>query len=109
MSPKRESQLELLFAFHCRARKVPEPVREHRFAPPRMWRFDFAWPDRMIAAEVEGGIWTGGRHTRGSGFQADAEKYNTASLAGWRVFRFTGAMVSNGTAIETIQKALEAA
>ncbi|WP_036663029.1 hypothetical protein [Pandoraea sp. SD6-2] len=108
MTRTKESQLERAFALHCRAHKVVEPVREHRFAPPRRWRFDFAWPEQMVAAEVEGGIWTGGRHTRGSGFQADAEKYNAAALAGWRVFRFTAGMVSSGAAISTIQKALEA-
>ena len=26
-----------------------------RFAPPRRWRFDFAWPERFLAVEVEGG------------------------------------------------------
>ncbi|WP_087686793.1 hypothetical protein [Pandoraea sp. PE-S2R-1] len=109
MTHKKESQLERTFALHCRAHKVAEPTREHRFAPPRMWRFDFAWPEAMVAAEVEGGIWTGGRHTRGSGFEADAEKYNAAALAGWRVFRFTTGMVSSGVAISTIRKALEAA
>ena len=45
------------------------PIREHRFAPPRRWRFDYAWPDRRLALEVEGGTWTGGRHVRGRGYE----------------------------------------
>ena len=66
---------------------LPAPVREHRFHPVRRWRFDYAWPGEKVALEVEGGVWTGGRHTRGAGFVADIEKYNAAVLAGWRVVR----------------------
>ena len=66
---------------------LPAPVREHRFHPVRRWRFDYAWIDHKVALEVEGGVWTGGRHTRGAGFVADIEKYNAAVVAGWRVVR----------------------
>ncbi|UQO04943.1 hypothetical protein L0Z13_11335 [Burkholderia multivorans] len=50
-------------------------------------------PTPRLPSEIEGGVWTGGRHTRGAGFESDAHKYNLAALDGWRVFRFTGAMV----------------
>lgn len=73
--------------------KGPELVREHRFHPPRRWRFDFAHLETRTAIEIEGGTWTGGRHTRGAGFVADAEKYNAAALAGWTVFRLPGPLV----------------
>lgn len=63
------------------------PVVEHRFHPVRKWRFDFAWPEHRVALEVEGGVWTGGRHTRGSGFVKDVEKYNAAGRLGWIVLR----------------------
>ena len=66
---------------------LPAPVREHRFHAVRRWRFDYAWPQQRVALEVEGGVWTGGRHTRGAGFLGDLEKYNAAVLAGWRVVR----------------------
>ncbi len=75
-----------------------EPVREHRFAPPRRWRFDFAWLERKVAVEIEGGNWVGGRHTRGAAFEKDAEKYNTAVLLGWLVLRFTPSMVKRDPA-----------
>lgn len=65
-------------------------VREHRFDPERRWRFDFAWPEHRVAVEVEGGHWHNGRHTRGSGFQADCIKYSRAVEMGWRVLRYTG-------------------
>ena len=38
---------------------------------------------------MEGGIFTGGRHTRAKGFLGDIEKYNQATLLGWRLFRVT--------------------
>lgn len=68
---------------------LPAPTREFRFHPTRLWRFDYAWPAALVALEVEGGVWTGGRHTSGAGFLRDMEKYNSAALLGWRVFRCT--------------------
>jgi very-short-patch-repair endonuclease len=61
---------------------------EYRFHPRRKWRFDAAFPERMIAVEIDGGAFIGGRHTRGAGFRRDCEKINAAGLLGWRVFRF---------------------
>lgn len=69
--------------------KLPKPVPEYRFAPPRRWRFDLAWPGVKVAVEQEGGLWISGRHNRAPGMIKDMEKYNTAALLGWRVFRFT--------------------
>ena len=85
---------------------IPLPEREFRFHPTRKWRADFAWPTEKLLVEVEGGVWTGGRHTRGGGFTHDAEKYNTAAMCGWRVLRFAGAQVQNGTALAAIKAAL---
>lgn len=62
--------------------------REHRFHPTRKWRFDVAWPERRVAVELEGGVWTRGRHTRGAGYRRDMEKYNTAAAMGWTILRF---------------------
>lgn len=100
------SPAEALFAFQLRSAKLPDPVAEFRFHPERRWRFDFAWPERKIAAEIEGGTWTNGRHSRGSGFAADCIKYNNATLLGWRVFRFTTDMVRRGEALATIEDAM---
>lgn len=103
------SALEDLFALHCRASLLPEPRREHVFAPPRRFRFDFCWIDRLIAVEIDGGTWTKSRHTTGTGFEKDCEKTNLAALAGWKVFRFTGGMVRSGAAIATVIEALKEA
>ena len=87
---------------------TPDPEREHRFAPPRKWRFDFAWPSLMLAIEVEGGTWVSGRHNRGRGFEQDCEKYNAAVIRGWRVLRFTRGMIDNGDALDQIEQSLNA-
>lgn len=89
------SVLEREFAFQLRALKVPEPERQYRFHNTRKWRFDFSWPDRKLAVEIEGGIWAKGAHTRGKRFNSDAEKYNAAALAGWQVLRYTTDTVKN--------------
>lgn len=102
-------------------------VREHRFgaeacggpgkglrqrladAGLRDWRFDLAMPDIKLAIEVEGGGWSGGRHTRGAGFEGDLMKYDAAARLGWRVYRCSPAMVGKGRAIETIKIIVERA
>lgn len=78
-----------LFPAACVAAGLPVPVKEHRFHAVRKWRFDYAWPAQRIALEVEGGIWTRGRHTRGAGYLGDMHKYREAALAGWCVLRVT--------------------
>jgi very-short-patch-repair endonuclease len=93
-----KSAIEEIFALHCKASGIAVE-REYRFHPTRKWRFDFAIPSRKIAIECEGGVWTGGRHTRGSGAIGDMEKYNAAAKLGWFVFRFDGGAIKRGEAI----------
>jgi len=57
----------------------------------------------MVAAEVDVGIYSRGRHVRGSGFGRDAEKRNAAVLAGWRALHFTSRHVKSGTAVRQIE------
>ena len=64
---------------------IPEPVYEHRFHPTRQWRFDLAWPDNMLALEVQGGLFLRGRHTNGAALRKEYEKLTAAAVLGWRV------------------------
>ena len=82
-------------------------VPEYRFHPTRKWRMDWAWPKHKLALEIEGGAWTRGRHTRGKGFVADLEKYNTATVMGWRILRVTPKQFSSGEAARIVRAAME--
>ena len=101
------SDLEAALIWQLKSAKLPDPVAEYRFHPPRRWRFDLCWPDHRLAVECEGGVWTGGRHTRGAGFEADLEKYNTAAMDGWRVLRYSGRHIDSGLALTEIEQALK--
>jgi len=95
------SHLEQSFDQYARIAKLPPGVYEYRFAAhhvglgPRLrerlaavglkdWRFDKAWPDEKVFAELQGGVWSGGRHVTGIGYEGDCEKLNAATLLGWR-------------------------
>jgi len=98
------SNPEEIFAFHVRVSKLPAPVREFRFHPVRRFRFDFCWPDKKIACEIDGGTHTNGRHNRGTGYEKDCYKMALAISEGWTVYRFTSGMVEDGVAIDFIRK-----
>ena len=86
--------------------KMPMPELEYRFLASRRFRFDFAWPKLLLAVEVEGGSYVGGRHTRGAGFEQDCWKYNVALVNGWRVLRVTPKQITSGEAVAWIQQLL---
>lgn len=94
-----------LFSATCEARGIPRPVEEYKFHPDRRWRFDAAWPDAKVALEVEGGVWTGGRHTSSAGFLKDIEKYNAAARLGWRVLRCTPKTLLTLDTVEAVKEA----
>ena len=103
--PRPGSIGEATFALHCQAYGL-KPEREFRFHPTRQWRFDFAWPELMLALEVEGGTRKKGRHQFHEGFTEDCHKYNEAAILGWRVLRYTTEMVAAGTAIDDVRAIL---
>ena len=103
------SAIEEKLLFHIKAAGLPEPEREYRFDAVKRYRFDFAYPDQMLAIEVEGGTWipnTG--HTSGVGYQSNVRKYNLAVVKGWKLLRFTTDMVTSGEAIMMIEAVLNA-
>jgi len=91
-----------MFAPLCVSMGLPRPVAELKFHPERKWRFDFAWPEYRIALEVDGSLWTKGRHSTGSGIIASMEKFNAAAVLGWRVLKFTPQQLMTTATLGTI-------
>ena len=89
-----------------------ELVPEHRFSPDRDWRFDFALKSGVegtgprVAIEVDGGLFVGGRHSRGAGAVEDILKLNTALILGWRVVRCTPADVCMDDFAEVVKQVI---
>ena len=80
-------------------------IREWVFSPPRRFRLDFFLaPD--LAIEVDGAIWTGGRHGRGGGILSDCEKYALIAAKGFRLVRLTPKHIKSGEAMDWIGKAI---
>ncbi len=109
------SELEELLYLHIKCihnkNGLPLPqceymFRKHTEGLSRNWKSDFVWPEYNLVFEVEGGVWSQGRHTRGQGFTNDVEKYNWLTLHGWKVLRGTAEHVKKGQAILWICEAL---
>lgn len=72
--------------------------------PRRKFELDLAWPGWRLGVEVEGAIWTGGAHGRGTGIERDMEKQNLAVLEGWRILRVTTRQAKSGSCIPMIAR-----
>jgi len=83
-----ESHLEQNVSMYLKDAGFPLPKKQYLFHPERKWRFDFAWPDLKIAIECEGGIFINGGHNRGKIYSSNCEKYNQATVLGWRILRY---------------------
>ena len=103
------SSAELLLAVQLEQAGIPFE-REFRFHPDRKWRADFRidwslidkhWSPVLI--EIDGGAFVGGRHSRGTGVEKDAEKQSAAAILGYRVIRCTPAQVDDGRALAWIR------
>lgn len=87
---------------------IPLPVIELAAIPGRRFRFDIAWPERLVYCEIDGGTYINGRHARGSGISSDCEKFSLASGMGWRVVRVDSPWVRERVAfVGWIRDALE--
>jgi len=136
--PKTDkTDLEAAFDFQFRvlANGLPLPEMQFKFHPERKWLIDRAWPVHKVAVELEGGSnphivkchncgqvlrakkgdGSPGKALRIPGFhqtnqfQANIEKYNALSAAGWILLRFTNANVYDRPAemVDDIRAALE--
>lgn len=99
-------RLKIPFPDLCRLSGLPVPEAEYRFHPLRRWRFDFCWTSRLVALEVQGGLFVQGRHSRGAGLVKEHEKLNAAAALGWRVLFCTPRQMANGEALAIVSAAL---
>ena len=100
--------LQMAFDQALRDVGLPESTPEYLFAWTRIrrkWRIDRAWPEYLIALEIEGGIHMRGRHLRPDGFLRDMQKYNQLALWGWCLIRVTYDMIADGSALKLVQEA----
>jgi len=88
----------------------PQAIEEYNFDASigRKHRFDFAWPDFMVAVEINGNAWNvkgGGRH----GQDNDLEKMNIAVSMGWKVYQFSPKMLQTDPErwLEMVKRALQ--
>jgi len=86
------SSLERSFAFALKSVGV-EMEQQYKFHPTRRWRLDFADISSSVAVEIDGGEFANGAHNRGARMARDYEKRNEATMMGFAVLQFTGAMV----------------
>ena len=80
---------------------------EYKYHPTRKWRFDYCIPGLEIAIEYEGLMGAKSRHTTIRGFTNDCEKYNEATILGWKVIRVTVISIENGQAFDQIERLLK--
>lgn len=99
------SASEDLLAFQLRAAGI-EFAQQYAYAPPRKFRADFAFPYARLLVEVQGGVYSRKAHGSITGVLADIERLNVATLAGWRLLRFTPQAVQLGEALQLIERAL---
>jgi very-short-patch-repair endonuclease len=114
MRAPTRSNAELLLATQLEQAGIPFES-EYRFDPSRRWRADFAVGDTPrfgpphffdVLVEIDGGAFIAGRHSRGTGVEADAEKQSAAAILGYRVIRATPRQVEDGRALSWIRQAL---
>lgn len=105
--PRKQPKTDI-FTIICKSDLKIEVVKEYKFHPTRKWRYDYAVPEYKIALEVEGGVWTKGRHTRPQGFLGDIEKYNAGTLLGWRIFRVTPDELYSNKTLNLLKQAISA-
>ena len=85
---------------------LPEPVKQ--FHAPWLkqveGRVDFAYIDQRLVIEADGRRW----HALFDAFEVDRRRDNAAQLAGWRILRFTWAMITEEPVetVKTIRQAL---
>ncbi len=96
------------FLTQLKLARLPEPVVELKFHPVRKWRFDFAFADKKLAIEYQGGVYYKGMgHQTTAGMERDCLKFSSAAALGWRVMPINAGMVRRGEALQLVIEALK--
>lgn len=82
-NPLAESPMESEVRLVMLDSGLPMPVLQHEIIDRdrRLWRVDFAWPDRLVAVEYDGFDW----HSRPEDFRRDRRKRAALQEMGWQV------------------------
>ena len=80
-----DSVMEAAFADLCQRENLPRPIFQHPVVAAGDRFIDFAYPERMIAIEVDGFE----HHATRAGFVGDRVRGNELALLGWTVLHFT--------------------
>lgn len=95
---------ESIFFYLLKEAGLPQPEAEVRFDKIRKYRFDYAYPNIKLAIEIEGGIYSRQSHGSITGILRDIEKYNLATMLGWRVLRIINDQYAKKGTINLIKK-----
>lgn len=104
---KRNQAHVTQFELACKAHGLPAPIGEYEFCPGRKWRFDWLFAEIDLVLEVQGGIFSQGRHTRGAALLKEHEKLNYAAILGYRVMFCTPEDIEKGSIFPLIKAAFE--
>lgn len=99
---RKQSDIEIMLAEQIHLLQLPVPKRNYLFMPGRRLELDFAWPERLIALEVQGMV-----HRIAERFKADIEKRALALLAGWRILEVGGQEIRSGQASRWLEELLK--
>ena len=86
ISARQESELEERFVSILRDHGLPIPQAQYGVTVGgHSYRLDFAYPEAMVAIEIDGFS----SHSSRTAFERDRTRQNELVLVGWRVVRFT--------------------
>lgn len=77
-------------------------LKEYKFIPNRKYKADYAILEWKLLIEIEGGIYTRQAHGSISGIKRDIEKYNLATIHGWKILRIISDQFNKTQGIDLI-------
>jgi very-short-patch-repair endonuclease len=95
---KYKSELEKRFLLYWKKTGIPIAT-QYPFHPTRQFRFDFAFPERKIAIEIQG---YGMGHASYVSMAKDYERHNEATQLGWSIYYFMGIHIKEEAVHKTI-------